>query len=527
MKLNKILIFGTAMTLMSCAGFLDKTPLVNMGVENYYSNESELNTAALGVYAVLQNETFQLGHFMVWGDDCSDDADLGNAKSEAYSWFGANCIAMQRFQMLANNSQATGHWNQGWTLINNATLLVERAKDTEIPNKERYVGEGYFLRAYEYFNMITQYGGIPIVDHILTYEEYYMPRNTVEECWDFIESDLKSAIDLLPEKWDDSNLGRATKGAAMSMLGKAYVYQKKWQEAYDMLRKVETAGYYSLEPVFAHVFDLDHQNGQECIFAIQHSISKTGWSDANEGSILVFYEHDAGLSAADIATGLYPGEQVYEKYMTGWSMHCPTDDLIAAFEPGDPRLGETVIAPNEYYDGHIHYNLSSKNRYQSKKYYVPFANRYEGDESDLPKNIIILRYADVLLYLAEVSNELGKTDEALRYVEMVRGRARSNSTDPDVLPAITVTGKDALRDAIWQERRVELAMEYNRTYDLIRQGRFGTVMKAYYEKYKDVVRDDIPMYKGESFKEGVSELCPLPTNAITSSNGAIVQNPGY
>jgi tetratricopeptide (TPR) repeat protein len=530
MKTKILLSIGAAaMLLASCSDFLDKTPLVNLAAETYYSNEEELNAAALGAYSVMQLETFQLGHFMVWGDDCSDDADLGNSRSEAYSWFGAAAIACQNFSLLDNNGQAGGYWNQGWSLVNDATQLIVNATKNDIPNKEKYIGEGHFLRAYSYFNFVTQYGRMPVVDHVLSYDEYYMPRNTEAETWAHIENDLKKAVELLPEQWDPTNLGRATKGAAMSMLGKAYIYQKKWQEAYDILKQVEAANYYRLEPVYEQVFDLDHQNGQECIFAIQQSISGTGWSDSNEGSILVFYEHDAGLTKADIDSGKYPGEKVYEKYMTGWSMHCPTDDLIAEFENNDPRLKATVIAPGEFYDGHIHYNLSSNNRYQSKKYYVPFEKRSKDDQSDQPKNIIILRYADVLLFLAEASNELGKTGEAQKYLEMVRARARNSAPVgvENVLPPVTAAGKEDLRNAIWHERRVELAMEYNRMYDLVRQGRAGQVMQAYYQKYKDVNHNGYKTTKGRDFVIGKSELCPIPKRALDASRGTMEQNPGY
>lgn len=529
MKKYFLIALACTLTISSCSDFLDKDPLVNLSAEKYYSNENELNTAAIGAYSILQRESFQLGHFMVWGDDCSDDADLGNSRSEAYSWFGAPCIAMQNFSVISNNWVANNYWNSGWELINAATQLIEHGKNSDIENHEKYVGEGYFLRAYSYFNFMDQFGPMPIVDHILTYDEYYSERNTEAENWAFIESDLQNAISLLPESWDDANKGRVTKGTAMSMLGRAYIYQKKWQEAYDILKQVESAGYYSLEPVYENIFDLDHQNGQECIFAIQHSISGTGWSDSNEGSILVFYEHDAGLTTSDIESGKYPGEKVYEKWMTGWSMHCPTDDLIAEFEENDPRLAATVIAPNEYYDGHINYNLSSNNHYQSKKYYVPYGSRSHDDQSDQPKNIIILRYADVLLYIAEAANELGKQDEALSYLEQVRSRARNSAPSgaENVLPKVTTTDQTALRNAIWHERRVELAMEYQRFYDLKRQGRIGSVMKAYYEKYKDVDVNGHKTTKGQYWTDGKSELCPIPLSAIEDSRGTMAQNPGY
>lgn len=533
MKLYKSIICAVAgLVLVGCKGFLDKTPLVNMAAETYYSSEAELNTAAIGIYSYMQRENFQIGHYLIIGDGCSDDSDLGNDRSEAYSWLGGAAKACQDFSVPLNNGQAGQMWGLAWPMINAATQLVEKGKDSGLNNADWYVGEAHFLRAFAYFNLITQYGGMPIVDHILQYSEYYDPaiaaRKSAAETWAFIEKDLKAAAEKVPAKWGSENTGRITKGAALSLLAKSYIYQAKWQEAYDTIKSIETANYYSLEPVFEHIFDLQHQNGQECIFAIQHCISGTGWSDANEGSILIFYEHDAGLSEADIASGNFPGEKVYEKYQVGWSMHCPTMDLINAFEPGDPRLDATVIKPKEVFDGHIHYNLSSDNGYQSKKYYVKFDERSKDDQSDHNKNIIIIRYADILLFMAEACNELGKSDEALKYLEMVRGRARSNSTDPSVLPAVTTTNKEELRNAIWHERRVELAMEYQRFYDLARQGRVGDVMINFYNKYKE---DDGSgkkgTIKGKNFVKGKNELWPINPSRITASKDILTQNPGY
>ena len=533
MKSFKILLFASAVALISgCTDFLDRTPLVNLNADDYYSTEDELYAAVMGAYSVLQHETFQLGHFLILGDVCSDDADLGNSRSEAYSWLGGEAIACQNFSVLPNNGQIEGTWYQCWTLVNDATQIIERADGTDITDAQIYVGEAQFLRAYAYFQLVTQYGAMPIVDHILTYDEYYMSRATLEETWEHIENDLTNAIENLPETWDSSNEGRVTKGAAMSMLARAYVYQSEWQNAYDMLSGVINGGWYQLEPVFSDIFSMENENGQECIFAIQHSISGTGWSDSNEGSILEFYEHDAGLTQEDIDSGNYPGEEVYEKWMVGWSMHCPTLDLINEFEDGDPRLEATVIAPGEYYDDHYHYNLSSDNGYQPKKYYVPYDYRSTEDQSDLPKNIIVLRYADILLYMAEACNELGRTSEALEYLEMVRARARSNSSDSSVLPEVTVTDQVQLREAIWHERRVELALEYQRFWDLARQGRVGEVMLAYYQNYNESytnVRGETisGTVKGQNFVIGKNEIWPIPTAAIDASNGAIEQNPGY
>ncbi len=370
------------------------------------------------------------------------------------------------------------------------------------------MGEAYFLRAFNYFFLTRQYGRMPIIDHVLTYDEYYTPRASIEETWEFMVQDLKQAIELLPKKseYQAADLGRATQGAAYAMLGKVYIYQGKFQEAYEALKEVVNSGEYGLEPNYADVFTLEHENGIESLFEIQHGISGTGWADDNEGSILSFYEHDAD-----------PDDPV--KWHNGWSMHCLTADLVNSYEDGDPRLNATVIFPGEFFDGRINENKASSTGYQPKKWYIPYAQRSQVDQSDCPKNIIFYRYADVLLYMAEAANELGKTTEALDFLEQVRSRARLNATQENVLPRITETEKLKLRDLIWHERRVELAGEGQRFWDLARQGRLGKVMKAYSQKYNSI--------KGQNFVDGKSELLPIPEDQVTLSNGALEQNPGY
>jgi tetratricopeptide (TPR) repeat protein len=512
MKTKYITIFATLALVSACSGFLDKEPLVDSSAEFYYSSESEVYDAIMGCYSITQNESFQIGPFLIIGDDASDDCDLGNANSEAFSWLGPTAQEIQSFAVQPNNWVSNALWSQGFSGINRTTQMIERIKDSEtipVAQRDRFVGEAHYMRAFFYFFMARQYGRLPIVDHILSYEEYYMPRATMEQTWAHMENDLKIAAELLPKKseYSASDLGRATQGAAYTLLGKVYIYQGKFQEAYDALSKVISSGEYHLEANYEDVFTLENENGIESIFGIQHSISGTGWADANEGSILSFYEHDAD-----------PNDAV--KWHNGWSMHCPTQDLADAYEAGDPRRGATIIFKGEFFDGRIHQNIASSTGLQPKKWYIPYGQRSQIDQSDCPKNIIFARYADVLLYMAEAANEIGKTTEALGYLEQVRGRARANSSDPATcLPKVTETDKGKLRDLIWHERRVELACEGQRFWDIVRQGRAGAIMKAYSQKYNSL--------KGRNFEVGKSELQPIPLAQITISNGTMEQNPGY
>jgi hypothetical protein len=511
MKTNNIIFLFIIVAFCSCSDFLNKDPLVETSAETYYSTESEANDAIIGCYAISQNEAFQLGPFMILGDNCSDDCDLGNANSEAFSWLGATAQALLKFDIQPTNWVSNQLWQQSFIGINRATQILDRIADNEmIPEtkKNQFMGEAFYLRAFYYFFLARQYGSMPIIDHILTYDEYYQPRATMEETWAHIESDLKKAVELLPEKdqHDAQDLGRATKGAASTLLGKISLYQGKFAETYDALMNVVNSHQYQLEPIYADIYTLEHENGVESIYEIQHSISGTGWADSNEGSILSFYEHDAD-----------PDDLV--KWHNGWSMHCPTWDLANTYEGDDPRRGATIIFEGDFFDGRIHKNTASSTGLQPKKWYIPYDQRSQIDQSDCPKNIIFARYADVLLMLAEAANELGKTNEALDFLEQVRARARSNAEKDNVLPKVTETDKNTLRELIWHERRVELACEGQRFWDIVRQGRAGQIMQAYSQKYNSI--------KGQSFVEGKSELFPVPLDQITISNGTMEQNPGY
>lgn len=512
MKAKYILILIILGLNIACnKTFLDKKPLVNSSAGEYYSNEDEANSAIIGIYSILQREGTVLAPFMLIGDDCSDDCTLGNSNSDAFSWLGAPAQELLKFTVISNSWVSNALWNQGFQGITWATLAISRISDNENISQDKrnqFIGEAHFLRALYYFFLTRQYGRLPIVDHVLSYDEYFSSRATITETWEFIESDLKTASQLLPtkSKYSGSDLGRVTKGAADALLGKVFIYQGKFDSAYQVLQAVVSSGEYGLEPNYADIFTLQNENGIESIFEIQHNTSGTGWSDANSGSILSFYEHDSD-----------PNDPV--KLHNGWSMHCPTQDLVDSYEEGDPRLYATVIFQDELWDGHVNKNIASPTGYQPKKWYVPYNERSTSDQSDNPKNIIFYRYADVLLYLAEAANEIGKPNEAIMYLEQVRERARSNSIDPNVLLEVSVTDKEILRQKIWHERRVELACEGQRFWDIVRQGRAGFIMRKYSQDYNSI--------KGQSFIDGKSEIFPIPVTQIDISNGKLEQNPGY
>src|SRR5690606_5984209 len=242
---------------------------------------------------------------------------------------------------------------------------------------------------------------------------------------------------------------------------------------------------YSLFPSFEGLFRVENENNQESIFEIQAEL------------IL-------GNPAA--SNSQYSQVQGVRGTVAGWGFNVPTDDLAAAFEPGDPRRDATIIFRGETTPQGDAIPPTGDNPMYNQKSYVPFSQIIAGYTEGSQQNIRWLRYADVLLMNAEANNELGNPAPALEALEQVRARARGG--DPSILPEVTTTDQNELRQAIWHERRVELAMEFDRYFDVIRQGRGEEVF-------------------GPLGWQPHNEVWPIPQREIDLSAGVLEQNPGY
>jgi len=190
----------------------------------------------------------------------------------------------------------------------------------------------------------------------------------------------------------------------------------------------------------------------------------------------------------------------------GWGFNVPTADLVAEYEANDPRMDATIIFRGETTPEGDAIPATGDNPRYNQKSYVPFGTYVECSEGS-EQNVRVIRYADVLLMNAEAANELGMSAQAIASLELVRARARGGNNT--ILPKVTTTDKAQLRTAIWHERRVELAMEFDRFFDLVRQGRAATVLAS------------------KGFKAGKNEVWPIPQNEIDLSAGVLTQNPGY
>ena len=283
-------------------------------------------------------------------------------------------------------------------------------------------------------------------------------------------------------------MGRITKGAAQALLANAYLFQKKWALAQKEAKDIILSGEYQLEPEFQDLFQLRKTDfGVESVLEVPHMTTNTGWGDENEGTVVPVFCRSRNSG--------------------GWGFNAPTYDLLAEFEPGDPRLVHTFTFDGDDFDGEIQFNQFSPSRLCSRKVFLTPLERVGFENSDAPLNLKIIRYAEVLLIHAEAACENGDLPEALSSLNQIRKRARqssaidkkatfknvnkyqvsknqyeaykflnydywaANNDHQNLLPDITTNNQSTLRQAIRHERRVELAMENKRFYDIIRWGR--------------------------------------------------------
>lgn len=422
----------------------------------------------------------------------SDDAIKGSVPTDA-----TYMNEYDQFTITASESQLDGFWTGQYQNINlcNQVLDYVPAISMDGSLKARYLAEAKFVRAYSYFRLERAFGYIPLVLTVPTTAAEINPaQSTPTQVWAAIEQDLNDAASVLPQSYGVADIGRATKGAALALHAKVALYQSKWSDVVNYTKQVMGLGY-SLFPNYEQMFRIPNENCSESIFEIQCN----------------YVEGNSGINSSQFSQ--VQGDRDVSPSV-GWGFNVPSQDLINEFEPGDKRLQGTVLTENTTTpEGDVvpPASAGAPTAYNMKSY-VPFAQAAAHDAAGNPgceQNVRVLRYADVLLMNAEANNEMGDATDALSSLEMVRARARANSVDPSTdLPPVTATDQASLRTAIYHERRVELAMEFDRYFDVIRQGRAATVF-------------------GPLGWTSKNQYWPIPQNEIDVSAGMLKQNTGY
>ncbi len=495
MKSKYIVISIIALSFFSCEkDFLEKTPIVGTTEENFYRTEEDAIAAVNAAYASLQFQMSPAGHFRwFWGDIMSDDSEKGGSGDNDAN----DLLQLETFKGPTNTDLLEAEWGADYEGIYRANVVLEKvpAIDMDEELKARILGEAKFIRAWNFYNLVTMFGGVPLADHVLAPSEYNMPRASADQVWDLIETDLQQASSDLWKRseYSSADLGRITQGAAQALLIKTYLWREKWNEAKVTAEAIIQSGEYQLVADYADIFPLYGENNEESIFEIQYMNASGGnWGDnnANEGSFTNVFTRARGQFA-------------------GYGFNIPTQDFVDEFfEEGfeDPRLKSTVFRVGDEMGDRGVFTIDATGGlpflYYPKKYFNPKSEDAPfGDPNpNGGSNDRVIRYADVLLMHAEAAYHTGDENGARNSLNAVRARVQ--------IPTLTVSGS-ALLDAIYRERRIELGLEAHRFFDLVRTGRAQQELG--------------PL----GFVAGVHELFPIPSSQIQATNGALTQNPGY
>ena len=478
------LLLAGVVLVTSCNEVLDRTPQAEYTLENFFQTEEQAVQSVNAVYNQLRQWQTHVFAFIGMTDIVSDDSDKGSLPSDGFF-----LQEIDDFTLTATNNGPSGVWQGYYTGIFRANLAVTRIPDVQEMDEElraRLLAEARFLRAYYYFNLVRWFGDVPLILEPFP-SDFQIPRTPRAEVYAQIEADLEAAASVLPASYSGADVGRATSGAARAMLAKVALTQQDFQSAADLAEQVINSGTYSLLPSYDQIFTLDGENSSESIFEVQAAAFEIGGGGSQYNEV----------------------QGVRGSLNLGWGFNRPSDDLIASFEAGDPRRDATILYVGEVLpDGSdvVTDNPSIEGERFNQKAFVP---DHPGGNGNGPGNIRVLRYADLLLIAAEALNEIGQPEQALEYLNQVRTRARGDN--PNVLPDVTTTDQAALREAIYRERRSELALEQHRWFDLVRTGRAAEEM--------------LPLKP--NFTPGKNELFPIPQTEVDLSQGALEQNPGY
>lgn len=595
-------VLGTS----ACDDFLATEPKAELTTGNFFQTESQAIAATNATYNMLRAWPVHVFAWLGMTDMASDDATKGSTPNDAgflsdfenLNWTSGNGAFLDTW---------TGYY-QGIYRANTAINGIPQVTgDAQL--KQRLIGENKFLRAYYYFFLVRAYGGVPLITAPLSPSEYRTQvRASEADIWALIEQDLTDAIAVLPESYGGDDMGRATRGAAHALLAEVHLFQDEFEDAWTHAQQVTG---YDLFPDYRTLFTRAGENSVETVFEVQS----------------VALEQRGGGSQYQEVQGVRGTPNL------GWGFNTPSDNLEAAYEPGDPRQQATIMYAWELLpDGSgrvVYYNPQMLNNQYNQKVFI--SPETPGGAGNGGVNIRRIRYAHVLLNAAEAAYRTGREAEARTLLNEVRARARGDRevtlgiqpeplaesiagviglaaddsrvfvryvpegsladdaglqeftfecangacgqqeippvrvlnmdiiqsvggtdvqtideyfaavdaqapgspvevevlrvtmdannivstqaltvdvTAQALLPEVTASGQ-ALLDAIWHERRVELAMEQHRWFDIVRQGRAADVMAE----------------AGKVFQTGVHELYPIPLQEITLTG--LQQNPGY
>lgn len=481
-----IAVFVLGGILGSCSDdFLNLAPKTQLSVDVFYKTPDDFKSGLNGVYSVLQESNLYGSNWYVFSEIPSDNT------SNQLSGSVSDQDEFDKYYIRTLNPYLSGFWNSSYNGISRANTVIKgiEAIDMDANLKQRYKLEATFLRALMYYNLVRVFGDVPLVLEPITIQDSYnLKRATTEEVYNSIIADLKQAASL-PATYSGNDIGRATSGAAKSLLGSVYMTLKDYVNAQSTLEEVITSGTYALmenspgslnNDGYASVFDPNNHNHKESIFDVQ--FKKGGFSEGS-GFANNFAPENSGTNVVSVGS-------------TGGN-NLPGRDIYDAYQANDLRRDFSLALG--------YYNAQSGNKWVDALHITKYKDTpYQNYDSN--NNWPVIRYADVLLMYAEALNENGNTTRACDYLNMVRRRGFGYQTNATTLYDANTSDKATFRLLVEHERRVELAFEGHRWFDLIRTGRAVEVMTS----------------KGYKLNNS-NLLCPIPQEQI-DLNDNLTQN---
>ena len=545
-----------AMSLSGCSDFLDEEVLGNTTDKEFYDTKYKLQSSLDAVYDILQSDEMNSSDWR-FGDATADDV-VGGDES-----LSSQMGQLVNFRFNTSNDWILKRWAIYYKGIERVNQVIANAGKVRLSNQDyseyrqvrEILGQAKFLRAYFYFNLVRTFGGVPIRPEVGDVENLVVPRSSKADVYAYIEKDLREAAVMLPARYMGSESGKASEGAAVALLMKALLYEAKPGVASDSWKEIVRLGEFFVEgkpmemqemlkwdsskeeweslrkrlwfkpkeinspkdpyespsmslPQLNNAYGLAYKDYYNNSISYLDQFFQVG--EFCNGSIFeIVFKESADGTAGDVNDGGYVFDDLYSSSPVMWTTNAIVTEIFGSDPRRDGTIGHQQYAP----DGDMCECGSGK--IVSLKWYTPVKERpqYGGDNG---KNRRILRFADVVLMYAEALNECGNGAAALAQLNKCKSQVNTMNASTTLYVG---GGYGYMRKQIWDERRKEFCFEFERFFDLVRQGRAASVIKEYGSGRENK--------RGYFFREGINEIFPIPQVEIDVSNGVVAQNPGY
>jgi starch-binding outer membrane protein, SusD/RagB family len=511
MKKVLLLIIAVFSIATSCNEDLLDTKNPNQITNDaFYTSLDQIQTSVNSIYAVLQGNRLVGREYFFIHDLRSDEMKAGGPQLE-----------VPRAQLLNGshtytNAVMTDVYKALFTMVHRANTVIVNGAALTVPSESqellnRYIAEARFLRGFAYYTLGALWGGVPVYDKPATSFEDAKPRSSQAETFEFALADANAASLALPATYGASDLGRATKGAALTLAGKINLCKGDYAAAKTALEAVRDLEVYSLVDEYFDNFTEEAEYNSESIFEVGFLDTGYGWDASGNGAT-----NDSWVRSQEYSA-------------VGWANLIPSDKLIAEYEDGDPRLRDSFWFPGDTYangtatlttvagEGTTLYE-GNQVKIRWKKYSIMYKTDPGGFNVNVGINYRLWRYADVLLLLAECENEVGTAANAINYLNQVRNRESVDMPDYGTEAmddaGYPVSTKEEIFRAIQHERFIELAGEEIRNIDILRWRKNGKLTGA----------DPISYFQQNKY-----EFLPIPQDEFNTNPKLAPedQNPGY